>query len=249
LSARPKRHTKDQHVQKLTFVALVTAILSIALPAQTDVQVTNRNSLLWTTIDFGYLGSVNTSNDSLTYTNIDDTQIAISGGFTDGGPLGDVSWDATYQYGLDQHLDAISAQGISGGGSVGLFTSVGGDGVSYLSSSNRLELDFENSALKDFDLRFVATPDSRIELFRITSPGNWDSVYTNGGFGETTTTLTLESGAYRLMAQTDTNTQNGFSNGGSWEFEITAVPEPATWTLLATGAAGLLVRRRFYTSP
>ncbi|MDZ4779004.1 MAG: PEP-CTERM sorting domain-containing protein [Planctomycetia bacterium] len=236
-------------MQKLLLVAFSAAFLSIASPVQADVQITSRSSLLWTTIDFGYVGSVTTTTDSLAYTNIDDTQITTAGSLTDGGPLGDVSWDATYQYSLDQHLDPVSAQGISGAGGVGLFTSVGGDGVSYLSSSNRLELDFENSALADFFLRFVATPDSRVDLGRLVSPGNWENVYTNGGFGETTTTLPLEAGTYRLMAQTDTNTQNGFANGGSWSFEFSAVPEPSSLMLMAIGAAGLFMRRRFYTSP
>ena len=123
--------------------------------------------------------------------------------------------------------------------------SVGGDGVSFISSTNRLEVAFENTAATLFDLYFIATPGSRIDLEFESSPDVWEPVLTHpGGFDAITQQSTLAPGEYRLLAETTSATDNGFSTGGSWSFAITAVPEPSTMALLAISAAGLLAMRR-----
>lgn len=228
------------------FAVLSVAFLLFATPAFADIQITNRASHLTTTVDFGYVGNVATTTDSFTYSTIDDTQLLRQGGATDGGPLGDISWDATYQYSVDQQLIPDGTQGFNGGGSVNLFTGIGGDGVSYVATTNFLEVEFENTALTTFDLSLIATPLSRIDLDRLVSPGVWENLLSNpGGFDELTATLALESGVYRLTAQTAADTYNGGSNGGSWSFSVVAVPEPSSMALLAiSGALALIGARR-----
>lgn len=233
----PAHHTKDSLVQK-AIAALFATWFLITPNAYADLVVTSRSSLLSTNIDFGYVGSVTNSTDSFDYTTIDDMLLLRQGSATDGGPLGDISWDASYQYSVEQQLLFGSPHAFSAGGSTSLFTFVGGDGVSYLSSTNRLDVEFENSAPALFDISLIATHLSRIDLERQTSPGAWELVLSNSGsVAEVAATLPLEAGAYRLSAQTDANTDNGSSNGGSWSFSVTPVPEPSTLALAAIGGA------------
>ena len=146
-----------------------------------DLQITGRSSLLSTNIDFGYVGNVTSSTESKVSTSIDDTLFTIQGNATDGGALGDISWDAIYEFGLEQQLVPGSSAGFGGFGSTGPFTFVAGDGVSYLSATNRLEVIFENSELTAFDLAYTATDTSSLDLEQMTSPGNWANVHTIPG--------------------------------------------------------------------
>lgn len=236
-------------MQKLSlFVA--TGFLLFVSPAFGEVNVTGRASLLHTVVDFGYVGSVNTTTDSLTYSAIDDSYLTRQGSATDGGPLGDVSWDATYQFNLEQQFVPDVSGGFAGVGSTGLFTFVGGEGVSYVTSTNRLEVDFENTTSSFFDLGIILSPFSRLELQQETSPGVWEILYSHpGGTDETHIALPLAAREYRLAAEAVVNTDNGFSNGGNWSFALTAVPEPSSWTLFAVGVACVGLLRRRATAP
>lgn len=222
------------------------AVASLHSLSNADVQITGRSTLMSTTIDFGYVGSVTTTTESKVSTTIDDTVLTMQGAASDGGPLGDVSWDAVYQFGLDQQLVPGSSTGFGGSGSTGLFTFAGGDGVSYLSATNRLEVVFENSQSTAFDLFFIATDTSSLDLEQMTSPGNWANVHTipGGSGGEISTTVQLPAGVFRVTTATNVNTDNAGSNAGSWLFSITAVPEPSSMGLLAISTSWLILGRR-----
>ena len=234
---------------KRNFILISKAILAVASLHSlciADVQITSRTSLLSTHIDFGYVGNVLSTTESKTSTTIDDTSLTIQGNAADGGALGDITWDAVYQFGLEQQLVPGSSIGFGGHSSTGLFTFIGGDGVSYLSATNRLEVVFENSEPTAFDLNFIATDTGSLDLEQMTSPGNWVSLYTipGGTNGTTSSTLQLAAGVFRINTATNLNTDNGGSNGGSWSFSIMAVPEPTGLLHIGLGVFCLLARRR-----
>jgi hypothetical protein len=210
-----------------------------------DVLITGRSSLMSTSIEFGYIGSVSTSMDSEVSTLIDDSPLMSQGSATDGGAIGDVSWDASYEYRLDQEFVPNSPQGFSGSSSTNLFAFAGGDGISRLSSTNRLEIIFENSQPASFGLLFNGTDFSSLSFDRMTIPGTWDNVYAiSSGFGEVSTILELAAGIFRLTAETNVNTDNGFVGAGSWAFAIVAVPEPAGSSFAVVGCGILMTYRR-----
>ncbi len=233
-------------MKKLFLISHTLLVLaSLHSLCDADVLITGRTSLVSTTFDFGYFGSVLTSTESKISTTIDDTQLIIQGSATDGGPLGDVSWDASYQFDVQQQLVPDSSRGFSGSSSTNLFAFAAGDGVSYLSSTNRLEVLFENTMSTAFELTFNATDTSVLHIEHMTGPGLWDNLFTIiGGYGEVATELHLATGVFRLTAQTDVATNNSFSNGGSWSFSITAVPEPSSMGLLAISTSWLIFGRR-----
>jgi hypothetical protein len=228
----------------ILFSQALLLLVSFSSQSYADVVITDRLSLLSTTIDFGYVGNVLTTTDSLISTLIDNTQLNSQASASDGGALGDISWDASYQYSLDQQLDPGSSTGFGGSSSTSLFAFYAGDGVSHLASTNRLEVIFENSEAANFVVDLNATDTSNLYLDQMATGGIWNNLLAlSGGFSIITTPISLPTGIYRLIAETNVNTDNGFGNG-SWSYSIIAVPEPSSMGLLAISTSWLIIGRR-----
>jgi hypothetical protein len=212
--------------------------------AHAGLIISSRYSLLSTNIEFGYVGSVVSSTDTKTSTLIEDSALTSHGAATDGAPIGDVSWDASYQYQLDQQFYHNSSQGLSASGSTNLFSFAAGEGVSHLLATNLLEVVFENTHPSNFNLLFNHTDDSTVSIDLLISPNNWESLFTTSSESSVASiTLQLAAGIFRAKAESNVNTDNGFANAGAWMFEIVAVPEPTAMTLIMV-AYGVLMTCR-----
>jgi hypothetical protein len=214
------------------------AILSSGADSRGDIIIASRNSNLTANYVFGNINGPTADTDQRMETTTI-SSVMISGSRTGSGDSGDVGWVASYEYEISQYFDATSNR-LQIGGSSKLFSFYAQEGISLLTSENRVVVEFQNTAAGQFHLGGILSDNATLSFEQFIG-NQWNMIYDTAGIA-LNQNFSLDSGTYRISAKSDSTADNT-QTFGAWDVTITAVPEPnAMCALVALSVAGYLYR-------
>jgi len=203
----------------------------------TDLQVSTQ---------WGFIGGVQTDQYRLERSSpTTDLQTVLSDSRRGEGALSDGSWIANYDFRLDQQIELRPDGTFSASGSTDLFAFAGDQGISVLDArpGNRLELGFTVASPEAIVFAGQTTDWASVSLEQNVGGINWTPLV-GPSSGTVLTSLTLEPGRYRVLAEGQGYYDGSAGAVSSWSVEITTVPEPGQILMFGTAMlAGLGWRR------
>lgn len=227
----------------------VAVLLTLAAASQAQFVVTERNSFMTVSYQFGggletFPGSNSIGSSELN----SEFDLNLSGnengsGFTEFG-----MWEAGIAYNLDNSYNPFEG-GWTGVGRISLSTFANGDGFSTLEAidpGNELIVRFDVIGPIQYSVLGTATADGTFAIQKSGALG-WETIYSsNGPNGLFQTGGILGVGDYRIVSAGHATSTGTMMQDSAWGYSFSAqpVPEPATMAMFSLGGLAFLRRRK-----
>lgn len=225
---------------------VITSLLAVATASQASFTMIERSTAMNVGWQYGSGVEMYPGSNSISSTSLNSeffNQMAASeshSGLSEFGP-----WESGISYELTQEWGQTS-NGFFGSASSYVQCFAIGDSFANIESrfpGNELMLHFSNDVETAYVFEGASTWMGTVHLERLQWFG-WENVFTNPDMGGFTHTGVMGVGEYRLVSYGEAIADGNMSMGASWNYQLSAVPEPGTMAVIGLGLAALIRRRK-----